>query len=78
MSDRSMQDIRDAIPAEYFHRNTPLSMLYLIQDLVMAGALLYAGTHIDPWFNRLPAEFGDKFETNELYIEIGRWTVWGL
>lgn len=73
-----MQDIREAIPAEYFYRNTILSTLYLVQDLVMAGAMLYAGTHIDPWFKSLPAMLGDKYATNELYIEIGRWTVWAL
>ena len=73
-----MQEIRDAIPQQYFDRSTFTGMLYLIQDLILATALGYAGTFIDPSFDRLAVETSAMLNVNQAYVEIGRWAVWGL
>ncbi|KAJ7336803.1 fatty acid desaturase-domain-containing protein [Mycena albidolilacea] len=47
----SLKEIRAAIPATCFQRNTCRSFLYLFRDLFMAAVLCCLATSIDPFFS---------------------------
>eukprot|EP00842_Homolaphlyctis_polyrhiza_P005791 jgi/Hompol1/6212/HPOL_004904-RA len=42
----TLKDVRDAVPAHCFKRNTFYSMLYVVHDLAIASALFYAALFI--------------------------------
>lgn len=45
----TLKDVRDAIPARLFKRDTLKSFSYVVHDFVLMGALLYAATRIADW-----------------------------
>jgi hypothetical protein len=74
MSARSLAEIRAAIPARLFERNTLRATMYLIRDLVMATALGYAALKIDPFFSSAEV----MHSLGGVSANVGRWAAWGL
>ncbi|KAJ1307325.1 hypothetical protein OPQ81_001431 [Rhizoctonia solani] len=68
----SMKEIKDAIPARLFVRNTTRSMIYLARDLILAAALWKGASFIDPYFNRL----GETGTLRDSLFESFRWIAW--
>ncbi|KAG9222241.1 hypothetical protein CCMSSC00406_0006538 [Pleurotus cornucopiae] len=67
-----LKEIRAAIPAHLFIRDTTRGLLYVTRDLLMAAIACSLASHIDPYFEgtvarQLLTPFG---------AEIGRWTAW--
>ncbi|KAF8513735.1 linoleoyl phosphatidylcholine delta-12 acetylenase [Hysterangium stoloniferum] len=68
----SLKEIRNAIPARLFVRNTTLGLMYTARDLTMATTLWYGATYIDLTFRGTC--------TRSLFTSAGaevmRWAVW--
>ena len=75
---RSTQEIREAIPANYFERDTAISVHYLCRDLAMLIGLFMLATRIDPWFQLLAdqATANASTPTTKFALELGRWATW--
>lgn len=74
MQRRSLKEIRDAIPARLFKRDTARGLRYFARDIFMAAALWTAATRIDPYFAK--AEVSRRL--TPIGAEIARWAVWGV
>ncbi|KAJ3865487.1 fatty acid desaturase-domain-containing protein [Lentinula novae-zelandiae] len=70
----SLKEIRDALPARLFKRDTALGLRYLAVDLIMTTALWTAATYIDPYFGK--AEVIEKF--SPIGAEVARWASWSV
>ncbi|KZS88462.1 linoleoyl phosphatidylcholine delta-12 acetylenase [Sistotremastrum niveocremeum HHB9708] len=69
----SLSEIRAAIPARFFVRDTKRGLGFLARDLVIAAALWYAATFIDPYFQSSAVRDAVTFPGAEL----ARWAAWG-
>lgn len=67
-----MSEIRAAIPAHLFVRNTWKGMAYLARDIVMAAVIWKLGTKIDP----LCTSTTSKSLLTDLGSELLRWGLW--
>jgi omega-6 fatty acid desaturase (delta-12 desaturase) len=71
---RSLKEIRAAIPAQLFVRDTGRGLLYFARDLLLAAAAWSLATTIDPYFKQTA--------TRELLTPVGaevaRWAAWGV
>ncbi|EPQ51967.1 hypothetical protein GLOTRDRAFT_48276 [Gloeophyllum trabeum ATCC 11539] len=68
----TLKEIRAAIPAHLFVRDTPRAMLYLIRDLLMAAIVWKIGLQIDPTFKRVDV----LSLMTPVGAEAGRWLAW--
>ncbi|PPR00398.1 hypothetical protein CVT24_004476 [Panaeolus cyanescens] len=70
----SLKEIRAAIPAEMFIRDTRKGLLYFARDVLLAAVAWKCATYIDPYFG--------QSATKELFTPIGaelaRWASWGV
>jgi len=69
---RSLTEIRNAIPAHLFKRDTIRSVLYFLRDLVLAAIVWRVATHIDPFFRR--PDIRDTITST--VAELSRWAAW--
>jgi hypothetical protein len=78
-----LQEIRDAIPAKYFVRNTSLGLAYLARDVAMAALCGYAALHIDLTFKspqvteNLVRLMGNQAAAR-VVTETTRWAAWSV
>jgi len=67
----TVKQLLDAIPAHCFHRSAIRSSLYIVQDFVAIGALVYGAMHIDSFLSRFnlstPAFYAAKISLWALY-----------
>ncbi|KAF8065086.1 fatty acid desaturase-domain-containing protein [Lyophyllum atratum] len=68
----SLKEIRAAIPAHHFIRDTPRGLLYLARDLLLAAAAWSLATYIDPFFKQ--ASMGELL--TPVGAEVARWGAW--
>ncbi|KAG6879098.1 hypothetical protein C0992_005243 [Termitomyces sp. T32_za158] len=70
----SLKEIRAAIPAKFFVRDTTKGLLYFARDVLMAVVAWSLATTIDPYFK--------QSATHQLLTpagaEIARWAAWGV
>lgn len=71
---RSLKEIRAAIPPEFFIRDTRLGLAYLARDILMAAAAWSLATFIDPFFKQSVM----RESLTPVGAEIGRWAAWGV
>ncbi|KZS96677.1 linoleoyl phosphatidylcholine delta-12 acetylenase [Sistotremastrum niveocremeum HHB9708] len=69
----SLSEIRAAIPARFFVRDTKRGLAFLARDLVLAAVFWYAATFIDPFFQSAEVRESATFVGAELL----RWAAWG-
>jgi hypothetical protein len=72
MGFRSLKEIRAAIPAELFVRDTRRGLLYFARDVLCAAVCWSLATYIDPYFTSAPA----KELLTPIGAEVGRWAAW--
>ncbi|KAF8173116.1 hypothetical protein BJ912DRAFT_992797 [Pholiota molesta] len=70
----SLKEIRAAIPAEFFIRDTRRGLLYLARDLLLAATAWTLATYIDPYFQSAAT----KEALGPIGAEVGRWAAWGV
>jgi len=70
----SLSEIRSAIPAHYFVRDTTRGLLYLARDILMAATCWKLATFIDPYFK----SSGVKEFATPVGAEVARWAAWSL
>jgi hypothetical protein len=70
----TLAEIRAAIPARLFVRQTWRGMLYLARDIIMAAACWKTATYIDPFFKG--SQVTDFI--GAIGGELGRWSAWGV
>ena len=70
---RSLKEIRAAIPEEFFIRDTPRGLLYFARDALLATVAWTLATYIDPYFQSDPT----KERLSPIGAELGRWAAWG-
>ncbi|KAF5318801.1 hypothetical protein D9619_011052 [Psilocybe cf. subviscida] len=68
----SLKEIRAAIPAELFVRDTRRGLLYFARDVLCAAVCWSLATYIDPYFTSAPA----KELLTPIGAEVGRWAAW--
>jgi hypothetical protein len=73
---RTLKEIRDAIPPHLFQRRLGLGLAYLLRDFMMAAAIGYLGTFIDPVF--IAACQGAATYSQMVGFEVARWAAWGV
>jgi hypothetical protein len=73
---RTLKEIRDAIPPHLFQRRLGLGLAYLLRDLMMAAAIGYLGTFIDPVF--IAARQSAATSSQMVGFEVARWAAWGV
>ncbi|KAL1719944.1 fatty acid desaturase-domain-containing protein [Schizophyllum commune] len=70
----SLQDVRASIPPRLFRRSTPLSLYFLLRDILMAACAWKAAAFIDPLFRHTA--------TLDALTPFGamcaRWACWGV
>jgi len=71
---RSLKEIRAAIPAEFFIRDTPRGLLYFARDVLLATVAWALATYIDRYFQLAPT----KVLLSPIGAEVGRWAAWGV
>lgn len=69
---RTLKEIRDAIPAKYFVRDTRRGLCYLARDLLLAAAAWSLALRIDPLF-RDPRTIRSL---TPFLSEVARWGAW--
>lgn len=69
---RSLQQIRAAIPAHLFERDTTRGLLYLSRDLLMAATAWKLATFIDPFFQGSSV----RAQLGPFLAETARWLAW--
>lgn len=69
---RKLTEIRAAIPARLFVRDTRQGLYYLIRDILLAAAVSSLAHRIDPLFRNLHTI--QNF--NPFLIELLRWSAW--
>lgn len=69
-----MGEIRAAIPARFFVRETGKGIYYMIRDFVIAAGLWYAATFIDPFGKSAPV----VDTLTPVGAEVLRWSLWGV
>jgi len=69
----TLAEIRAAIPARLFVRQTWKGLLYLARDIALAAACWKAATYIDPYFKS--AQVTDV--VGKVGGEVARWSAWG-
>jgi len=74
---RTLKEIRDAIPGEFFVRDTRRGLLYFARDVLMAVIAWNLATHIDPTFAKI-SKHGNKLMGSELVVEVARWITWSV
>jgi len=72
--DRSLKEIRAAIPAELFIRDTRRGLLYLARDILLATAVWSLATNIDPFFKQSVM----RETLTPVGAETARWAAWGV
>lgn len=70
---RSLKEIRDHIPSEYFVRDTARGLRFLARDIAVAAAFWTAATFIDPYFGQETV----KAALTPVGAEAARWAAWG-
>ncbi|KAL1743198.1 fatty acid desaturase-domain-containing protein [Schizophyllum fasciatum] len=71
---RSLQDIRSSIPKRLFTRNAPLSVYFLLRDLLMAACAWKAASLIDT-VSEHAVKIGGLTTVGAM---CARWTLWGV
>jgi omega-6 fatty acid desaturase (delta-12 desaturase) len=71
---RSLKEIRAAIPSELFVRDMTRGLLFLARDISMAIAVWSFATRIDPLFQHSAI----REILTPVGAEIGRWAAWGV
>ena len=69
---RSLSEIRAAIPAHLFVRNTFRGLAYLARDIIMAAITWELATYIDP----LCTSPAFKATLGPIGSEVLRWSLW--
>lgn len=69
---RTLSQIKDAIPAHLFVRDTPRSLMYLVRDLILAAAWWKAALYIDPYFKSQAV----TDVITPVGGEVARWASW--
>ncbi|KAG6872701.1 hypothetical protein C0995_007369 [Termitomyces sp. Mi166 len=72
--ERSLKEIRAAIPSKYFIRDMRKGMLYLARDVLMATVVLSLATTIDPYFKQAAT----RELLTPLGSEVARWAAWSV
>ncbi|KAF9524565.1 fatty acid desaturase-domain-containing protein [Crepidotus variabilis] len=70
----TLKEIRAAIPAQHFVRDTVRGMLYLARDVLMAAVVWSLATYIDPFFGKDNV----KEVLTPSGAEIARWAAWSV
>ncbi|TFK53232.1 hypothetical protein OE88DRAFT_1626954 [Heliocybe sulcata] len=68
----TLKEIRSAIPAQLFVRDTPRAILYLVRDLLMAAVVWKLGLQIDPAFRHSRVTSA----LTATGAEVARWAAW--
>lgn len=68
----TLSQIKDAIPAHLFVRDTPRSLMYLVRDLILAAAWWKAALYIDPYFKSQAV----TDVITPVGGEVARWASW--
>lgn len=71
---RSIEEVRRAIPARLFKRDTSRGLLYLARDLIMAAIVFKLGLYIDT----VPAQTAIVSQTGPIGAEVLRWGLWAV
>lgn len=69
---RSLKEIRAAIPAEYFVRDTARGLSYFARDVLLAATAWTCATYIDPYFQQAAT----KELLTPVGAEVARWAAW--
>lgn len=70
----SLGEIRAAIPAKYYVRDTMRGLRFMVRDFIIAAGLWYAATFIDP-FGKSEAV---RTQLTPVGAEALRWSLWGV
>ncbi|KAI0087797.1 fatty acid desaturase-domain-containing protein [Irpex rosettiformis] len=70
------QEIREAIPARLFERDTMTSLQYLGRDLVMMAVLYLAVSRIDSWFSSFAIQKTEYRIVTRVALMLGHWILW--
>ncbi|KAF8970848.1 delta 12 fatty acid epoxygenase [Flammula alnicola] len=70
----SLKEIRAAIPAELFVRDTPRGLLYFARDVLLAASAWTLASFIDPYFQSETT----KAALTPVGAEVARWAAWGV
>ncbi|KAH9475531.1 Delta(12) fatty acid desaturase [Psilocybe cubensis] len=68
----SLKEIRAAIPAEYFVRDTARGLSYFGRDVLLAATAWTCATYIDPYFQQAAT----KELLTPIGAEVARWAAW--
>ncbi|KAF8887557.1 hypothetical protein BD779DRAFT_1786111 [Infundibulicybe gibba] len=70
----SLKEIRAAIPAKFFVRDTRRGLLYLARDLLLATVAWSLASYIDPFFK----QSSTRAALSPIGAEVSRWAAWGV
>ncbi|KAF8877269.1 hypothetical protein BD779DRAFT_1804031 [Infundibulicybe gibba] len=70
----SLKEIRAAIPAKFFVRDTRRGLLYLARDLLLATVAWSLAAYIDPFFK----QSSTRAALSPIGAEVSRWAAWGV
>lgn len=70
--DRSLKEIRAAIPSHFFIRDTTRGLLYLARDILLAAIAWSLASSIDPYFKSASA----RNLLTPMGAELFRWSAW--
>jgi len=73
-----LKEIRDAIPAEFFVRDTRRGLLYFSRDVLLAVIAWSLATQIDPTFNGKFTKNGNALMGSAFVVEVARWITWSV
>ncbi|KII91495.1 hypothetical protein PLICRDRAFT_89777 [Plicaturopsis crispa FD-325 SS-3] len=70
----TLAEIRAAIPAHLFVRDTPRGLLFLARDILLAAVAFKLATFIDPHFKGAAV----VEQLTPIGAEVARWSAWGV
>ncbi|KAF8883956.1 fatty acid desaturase-domain-containing protein [Infundibulicybe gibba] len=70
----SLKEIRAAIPAKFFVRDTRRGLLYFARDLLLATVAWSLASYIDPLFKHSST----RQALSPIVAEVSRWAAWGV